>query len=284
MSNAKKKWYNIDMEDKDEKVYIFVSHSHKDINKVRLVRNYLEDRGAEPILFFLKSVTDDNEVEDLIKREIDARLWFLYCRSRNAEKSNWVKTELEYIKSTGKKNCLEIDLDKIKGVPQGDVAVKLDTCVKDLKKLNRVFVSYSLVDRQLAEKLIRAFEKYGIKVLLYGAEDAYAVNFYQSIETALNRAAEEDGLSVCLISSDSLRSKYCETEMKEIIKRPGKKIIAWLYNRKEGDTKEIPIAALPLYIRDYNIVPVDCSDIDAAIVTLMNKSLSLFGDYFLGYP
>ena len=68
------------MEDKDEKVYIFVSHSHKDINKVRLVRNYLEDRGAEPILFFLKSVTDDNEVEDLIKREIDARLWFLKSR------------------------------------------------------------------------------------------------------------------------------------------------------------------------------------------------------------
>ncbi len=58
----------------EEKVYIFVSHSHKDIDKVRLVRNYLEEKGAEPILFFLKSVTDDNEVADLIKREIDARL------------------------------------------------------------------------------------------------------------------------------------------------------------------------------------------------------------------
>ena len=66
IEQREKKWYNIDMEDKDEKVYIFVSHSHKDINKVRLVRNYLEDRGAEPILFFLKSVTDDNEIEEVV--------------------------------------------------------------------------------------------------------------------------------------------------------------------------------------------------------------------------
>ena len=96
----------------EEKVYIFVSHSHRDIDKVRLVRNYLEEKGAEPILFFLKSVTDDNEVADLIKREIDARLWFLYCRSRNAENSNWVRTELDYVKKTGKKNFFEIDLDR----------------------------------------------------------------------------------------------------------------------------------------------------------------------------
>ena len=37
----------------EEKVYIFVSHSHRDIDKVRLVRNYLEEKGAEPIMCFL---------------------------------------------------------------------------------------------------------------------------------------------------------------------------------------------------------------------------------------
>ena len=183
----------------EEKVYIFVSHSHRDIDKVRLVRNYLEEKGAEPILFFLKSVTDDNEVADLIKREIDARLWFLYCRSRNAENSNWVRTELDYVKKTGKKNFFEIDLDRDLSFAAKEggagaaaltekVARRLDACIDDLKTLRRVFVSYSLYDAAVAEKLIYALEKYGIEAL-YDAKISARGNWFSEIRSALDLAA-----------------------------------------------------------------------------------------------
>ena len=53
--------------------YIFLSHSHEDIEKVREIRNSLEQDGFEPLCFYLKCLSDDSEIEDLIKREIDAR-------------------------------------------------------------------------------------------------------------------------------------------------------------------------------------------------------------------
>ena len=61
--------------------YIFLSHSHDDIDKVRKIRNHLEKDGFEPLCFYLKCLEDDSEIEDLIKREIDAREWFVFINS-----------------------------------------------------------------------------------------------------------------------------------------------------------------------------------------------------------
>ncbi|GEM_PF-4400064 len=84
--------------------YVFVSHSHKDIKKVRKIRNILEEQGFEPILFYLKSLDNKNimKLEKLITDEIDAREIFVYVDSKNAEGSEWVRKELEYVK----KNCV----------------------------------------------------------------------------------------------------------------------------------------------------------------------------------
>ena len=40
--------------------WIFVSHSHRDLEKVREIRNELERRGCNPLLFFLKCLDADN--------------------------------------------------------------------------------------------------------------------------------------------------------------------------------------------------------------------------------
>ena len=79
----------------EEKVFIFISHSHRDLEKVRKIRNFLENNCSEPILFFLKSRDDEDEITSLIKDEIDARIWFIYCDSQNARESRWVKKELD---------------------------------------------------------------------------------------------------------------------------------------------------------------------------------------------
>ena len=71
--------------------YVFISHSHKDIAEVRKLRNRLEENGFEPLCFYLKCLTDKDEVDGLIKREIDAREWFVYVDSPNARDSEWVR-------------------------------------------------------------------------------------------------------------------------------------------------------------------------------------------------
>ena len=67
---------------KGEGGYMFISHSHLDIEKVRKIRNALEEAGFDPLCFYLKCLTDEDEVEGLIKREIDAREWFVYIDSK----------------------------------------------------------------------------------------------------------------------------------------------------------------------------------------------------------
>ena len=39
--------------------WVFVSHSNKDFEKIRYVRNKLEMYGFKPLLFFMKCLEDD---------------------------------------------------------------------------------------------------------------------------------------------------------------------------------------------------------------------------------
>ena len=66
--------------------YVFVSHSHLDIEKVRKIRNFLESEGIEPILFYLRCMDGGDEqkigaLKKLICDEIDAREFFLYINT-----------------------------------------------------------------------------------------------------------------------------------------------------------------------------------------------------------
>jgi len=72
--------------------WIFVSHSHCDLEKVREIRNELERRDCNPLLFFLKRLDADNTLlPKLIRDEIKARKWFVLCHSRAARRSKWVR-------------------------------------------------------------------------------------------------------------------------------------------------------------------------------------------------
>lgn len=82
----------------DKGIWVFLSHSNKDYEKVRQVRNILEQQGYRPLMFFLNCLNDDNEIDGLIKREIDSREKFILCDSKNAQNSKWVQEEVNYIK------------------------------------------------------------------------------------------------------------------------------------------------------------------------------------------
>ena len=81
----------------DIKGWIFVSHSTKDFEGVRRVRDYLETKSQHPLLFFLKCIRDTDELDSLITREIEARTIFMLCDSPNSRSAGWVQREIEFI-------------------------------------------------------------------------------------------------------------------------------------------------------------------------------------------
>ena len=75
----------------------------------------MEDRGAAPILFHLKSLTEPERFWPLIEAEIAARNFFLLCDSGSARSSAWVQREREVVRRIGDQRGIRvgrIDLDQ----------------------------------------------------------------------------------------------------------------------------------------------------------------------------
>lgn len=182
--------------------YVFVSHSHKDIHEIRRIRNFLEENGLEPICFYLRCLSDDDEIIDLIKREIDAREWFLLVDSENARGSNWVKTEVEYIKSKDKDKMVSISLDK-----QDEIIPALTRLSNSI----RVFFSYSRRDYGIAKAIYDECVKHDLRPF-FDAEMLAGSDFVSSTEDAIKDASKH-GCVVLLISENSVSSEWVKQEL-----------------------------------------------------------------------
>ena len=182
----------------DNKIFVFLSHSHHDYEKVRMVRDLLEKEGFRPLMFFLKCLEKDGYEEltrTLIKEEIDSRQRFILCKSKNTEGSSWVQFEVDHIKSKNRPYEV-VDLDS----PQ----IKIEEAVSRFKKRSTVFLSFSRrqvslveeVDRQLKLHDFNTFSAFdflgagGFSSLLvdelgdnikYAAENGYVLSFVNEI-------------------------------------------------------------------------------------------------------
>jgi len=138
-------------EEINEGFWVFVSHSTKDFERVRLVRNALEDSGFRPILFYLKCMEDEDEINELLKREIDARRRFILCDSPNAKASKFVQSEVDYIRS--KKRMYEvIDLSQI-DIKNQDAEKDILELIMPFRRRTSVFLSYDNRDNNLAKRI-----------------------------------------------------------------------------------------------------------------------------------
>lgn len=186
----------------NEKLTIFLSHSHKDVEKVRKIRDILEIIGCEPLMFFLKCLDDDNEkLEDFIKKEIDARNIFLYCKSENAERSVWVQKELEYIKSLDKSRLYEVDIEN--DFSAGTVS--LLNVIMDMLRKNNVLVSYSSKTRRAAESIITYLSYAGMKV--FSIQESYS-GFDSFVNREIDRAAKEGVIIVVAEEGEDMKYAY----------------------------------------------------------------------------
>lgn len=146
------------MEERENKeIWIFLSHSNHDYEKVRKVRNMLEEQDLRPIMFFLKCLNDDDEIDDLIKREIDCRTRFILCDSENARQSKWVQNEINYIQEQ-QKPIERIDLSK----SDTDILAQLT----EVRRKSKLFISYAQEDRDLTVQIKQRLSKYDYDVFV----------------------------------------------------------------------------------------------------------------------
>ena len=198
----------------DEGKWIFVSHSHKDLEKVRRIRNALEARGHNPLLFFLKCLDDQSELPNLIRREIEARSWFILCNSPNAKVSRWVQDEVEIVKSLWRKALTKKD-QPIRVVQEIDLDDDIDTQIERVTALSRratVFISYSRHDHEIAEAIRAALLAQDFAVF-YDVDDiAPGTDYITQITRAIHEAVER-GFFLLLLSPDALASQFMTYEL-----------------------------------------------------------------------
>jgi len=192
--------------------YIFLSHSHDDIENVRRIRNALEKKGFEPLCFYLKCLSDDSEIEDLIKREIDAREWFIFANSENSRKSKWVTLEREYIARTDSKKILTVDINNDEEVEE--------LLYKILHNL-RVFISYSENDGSLlAKRLADELERNDYLVFQDEMNITVGSACAEVIVNVISEASKE-GAVIALLTEKALSSSFVKNEIKLALNEGG---------------------------------------------------------------
>jgi hypothetical protein len=202
--------------------WVFISHSHLDIEVVRKIRNQLEENGFEPLMFYLKCLNDDDEIESLIQREIDEREWFVYVESENALKSRWVKSEREYISQLSGKKVFTIDIN-------GDITKQVKNITKQLK----VFISYSNQDRKVFETIKQSLVSKDF--LVYDPlETSVGCNLSQHRQNALGDAVR-DGFVLLLVSENIENSAWVKKEIELASLAGGKIVPIFIGNATLGD-------------------------------------------------
>lgn len=193
--------------------WVFISHSHQDILKVRYIRNKLENRGFQPLMFYLKCLNDDDEIEDLIKREIKARKWFIYADSPASRISTWVKSERDFIKECSGKRIFSIDLTQ-----------ELDEQIDQIAQQLSVFLSFSSENRStvsaVAERLVKE------ELLVMDGRQIVVGELYQKqIVNSINKASR-NGFVLLFISKETMLKKYSFVNIEyDLAKKSGGEII-----------------------------------------------------------
>ena len=205
---------------KDEQTWVFLSHSNKDYEKVRQVRNLLEEQSLRPLMFFLHCLNDDEEIDSLIKREIDCRTRFILCDSENARKSHWVQKEVEYIKSQNR-ICETIDLSK----SMDEILASL----QDFINMSRIFISYNREEFHLADMVFNRLSLYDFSVYIdraYDSKNAYHQKYSDTLRFLEDSVAKTNGYVFAIMNERILNhhsgSRYELTKVIHDSKKLGK--------------------------------------------------------------
>jgi len=213
--------------EKQSSAWIFVSHSHRDLEKVRQIRNYLEKHGANPLLFFLKCLSDDDaRLPELISDEIIARNWFVLCDSQDARNSNWVQQEKALVLEHEGKGFETIDLEQ----DLESQYYKLDRICKRAT----VFISYSRQDVLIADQIREKLIQNDYSVWTDETSGSICSDWSNEIHSSIDKAVKR-GFVLVLLSPSSIKSQWCNSETEYALQLAS----------QSGKTNIIPVIIAP---------------------------------------
>lgn len=228
-------------EEEKQEIWVFLSHSNKDYEKVIKVRDLLEKNSFRPLMFFLKCLTDDDEIDDLIKREIDSRGRFILCDSENARNSDWVKREIEYIQSK-QRVYQTIDIDA--------PIEKIAEDILEFKKKSTVYISYNHNDEKMYEQLAEMLRSDWDFAVFNPKEMMVGSNFSNTIMNTMDSALES-GMVFFLITDAFIKSQWCIEELSYVLEKAN--YDGEVRNVVIIKDKDLPSSSLTQLIRNYKI-------------------------------
>jgi hypothetical protein len=172
---------------------------------VRRVRNYLEEKGASPLLFHLLALTEPEEFWPIIEKEIAARNFFLYCESEAAAMSEWVRRERAIVAAVAQTKLIRPGTIRV-DLPELDFGA-LDAFLAK----TRVFPSYAHRDRDQVRPFLQALEHAGFQVfteMSIKLGEAFAGRIREELELAAR-----DGWVLVFLSASSLNSVWVQAEI-----------------------------------------------------------------------
>lgn len=191
------------MSSRRSEAWIFVSHSVKDLHQVRRIRNEIESKGANPILFFLKQKVEDEQLKLFLRREIEARNFFILCDSENSRASDYVQLEVEHVQALPYVRRMTIDL----AASWDEQVRRIDALLGDAQ----VFLSYAHADRADVQPYIDFLISEDFSVFDPSINISMGSSWQQVIQDAIAEAANHGSL-VLFLTQRSLQSKFLEAE------------------------------------------------------------------------
>lgn len=190
---------------KEANGWVFISHASQDYDNVRAVRNHLEDRGFSALMFYLKSLEDEDKkqhIKTLIEWEIDSRNIFVLCDSESSRQSNWVQWEKAYVKSLSNKLYKTIDIDDFR---QGDTSEL--SKLNDLLSKGTLYLTYAHADEDrilpVREKLISLGYRIFNGVSSLGQDEFNDSRMYDAFSETLDK-----GVIIIFLSKNAKRSRW----------------------------------------------------------------------------
>lgn len=227
--------------------WIFVSHSTKDLDLVRKIRDEMESLGANPILFFLKSVTDDHELDGLIKREIAARNIFFLCDSDHARRSKWVQDELAIVASLRRQSLIKVHSISLNSPWETQRAV-----IHLALKAATIFLSYSWNDKDLVCPYIDFLTSKDLAVFSHD-QVKIGENWQSRLETEI-KAAAFAGYFIVFLSESFFRSRWSQAEFSSYLDTLHKRRAAIPPIFVALDATEALLPRLPNEVQQYKIL------------------------------
>lgn len=241
-----------------KEIWIFLSHSSEDFNKVRKIRNYLEEKSYRPLMFYLKCLESDEEIYDLITREIDVRTRFILCDSENARCSDWVKKEMDYISNQNPpRSFLRIDLSQSDDI----IHRQLDSYVNQMN----IYISCTRNHNDMFSKIRLRLNKYDLNVLP-DLDSFESGNYAYEIEKQISHAAN-NGYYIFLYSKDIVNSSFVAKEFK-LADKLGANVL--LFTLDEESDK---MCSNDCYLRKYRHIDVSKYSNEDKADTITNRIL-----------